>query len=80
MFNDTCPDATQRIRVSQTCQREEVGDATHAEGRRARCADRYQRRLRAERSWGAVGGPWIAVSAFDGLFGFEVVLESAFLR
>lgn len=29
---------------------------------------------------GAVGGPWIAMSAFDGLFGFEVVLESAFLR
>ncbi len=29
---------------------------------------------------GAVGGLWIAVSAFDGLFGFEVVLESASLR
>jgi len=49
----TAPPA-QRIRVSRTCQREEVGDAAHAEGRRARCADRYQRRLRAER--GRVGG------------------------
>ena len=39
-----------------------------------------KRRLRAERSWGSGGGPWIAMSAFDGLFGFEVVLESAFLR
>jgi hypothetical protein len=29
---------------------------------------------------GAVGGPWISMSAFDGLFGFEVVLELAFLR
>jgi hypothetical protein len=29
---------------------------------------------------GAVGGPWMATSAFDVLFGFEVVLESAFLR
>jgi len=28
----------------------------------------------------AVGGPWIARSVFDGLFGFEVVLESALLR
>jgi hypothetical protein len=34
----------------------------------------------AELGGGAVGGPWIAVSAFDELFRFEVVLESAFLR
>jgi len=32
------------------------------------------------RSWGGGGGSWIAMSALDGLFGFEVVLESAFHR